>query len=339
MWSFTGCQDGCPGPDGRARFGRIDCREIRAGSLWVEFKQCRIVVQRRLSYKYQSNPTVLLWNDDPCTQVMKRPQCFEILDLDPSVSLQELRTAYRDLVSVWHPDRYAHNPRLQQKAEQKLRQLNAAFEEARLLIETRAEMRRTESGAGEPAREAPSKCPPSMGQTDLKKRRKNPFIEAPSQNNGPAAWQATEAALQTIYMNRARREYRQQGHCAENREPSQTAINDAPRRRRIGEVPSPRGSRNSESNSFSEDRMARWSAVELHLKTLASARPAAPQPANESPSRRASPRKGWRGGNFRRAAWTAGAIFVLAAAGALVWCYWAPLSGRVVEMFRLLAGG
>ena len=32
---------------------------IRTECVWVEYKQCRIVVHRRLSYKYQSNHTVL----------------------------------------------------------------------------------------------------------------------------------------------------------------------------------------------------------------------------------------------------------------------------------------
>jgi hypothetical protein len=52
---------------------------------------------------------------------------YRILDLLPGASFDEVKTAYRDLVKVWHPDRFPHDPRLQRKAEEKLRELNAAY--------------------------------------------------------------------------------------------------------------------------------------------------------------------------------------------------------------------
>ncbi len=54
--------------------------------------------------------------------------CYQILELRPGVSTTELRQTYRDLVQVWHPDRFSHNPRLQRKAEAKLSQINQAYE-------------------------------------------------------------------------------------------------------------------------------------------------------------------------------------------------------------------
>jgi nucleotide-binding universal stress UspA family protein len=39
-----------------------------------------------------------------------------------------LEEAYRDLVQVWHPDRYSYNPRLRSKAEEKLKEVNNAYE-------------------------------------------------------------------------------------------------------------------------------------------------------------------------------------------------------------------
>jgi DnaJ-class molecular chaperone len=53
---------------------------------------------------------------------------FEILELSPDASIDELNQAYRDLVNIWHPDRFAHNPRLKEKAEEKLKALNQAYE-------------------------------------------------------------------------------------------------------------------------------------------------------------------------------------------------------------------
>lgn len=58
-------------------------------------------------------------------------QYYEILELKPGVPLEELKQTYKDLVSVWHPDRFSHNPRLQQKAQEKLKEINRAYEAIR----------------------------------------------------------------------------------------------------------------------------------------------------------------------------------------------------------------
>jgi len=51
----------------------------------------------------------------------------ELLGLAPGASDQELKEAYRDLAKVWHPDRFSHDPRLQQKAQEKLKEINEAY--------------------------------------------------------------------------------------------------------------------------------------------------------------------------------------------------------------------
>jgi DnaJ-domain-containing protein 1 len=53
---------------------------------------------------------------------------IEILGLNPGASQEEVNQAYRDLVNVWHPDRFMGNPRLQKKAEEKVKEINAAYE-------------------------------------------------------------------------------------------------------------------------------------------------------------------------------------------------------------------
>ena len=55
-------------------------------------------------------------------------QCIEILGLKPGITKEEVEQTYRDLANVWHPDRFTNNPRLQQKAEEKLKEINAAYE-------------------------------------------------------------------------------------------------------------------------------------------------------------------------------------------------------------------
>lgn len=54
---------------------------------------------------------------------------YDVLGVRPGVSRQELKTAYRDLTKVWHPDRFAHDPRLQEKAQEKLKEINDAYEQ------------------------------------------------------------------------------------------------------------------------------------------------------------------------------------------------------------------
>jgi len=58
----------------------------------------------------------------------KIDRCFGMLGLKRDASQEELAQAYRDLANVWHPDRFAGNPRLQKKAEEKLKEINAAYE-------------------------------------------------------------------------------------------------------------------------------------------------------------------------------------------------------------------
>jgi hypothetical protein len=61
-------------------------------------------------------------------RVMDIRKGCEVLELRPGYSPEELKQAYKDLAQVWHPDRFAHNPRLKQRAEAKLKQINQAYE-------------------------------------------------------------------------------------------------------------------------------------------------------------------------------------------------------------------
>lgn len=55
-------------------------------------------------------------------------KAYERLGVEPGVSSRELKSAHRDLAKVWHPDRFLHDPRLQQKAQEKLKEINEAYE-------------------------------------------------------------------------------------------------------------------------------------------------------------------------------------------------------------------
>jgi curved DNA-binding protein CbpA len=54
-------------------------------------------------------------------------ESYRILEIGPNVSLEEVKQAYRELAR-WHPDRFPNDFRLQQKAQEKLKQINIAYE-------------------------------------------------------------------------------------------------------------------------------------------------------------------------------------------------------------------
>jgi curved DNA-binding protein CbpA len=53
---------------------------------------------------------------------------YKLLGLRPDASPEEIKQTYRDLAHVWHPDRFLNNPRLQQKANEKMKEINHAYE-------------------------------------------------------------------------------------------------------------------------------------------------------------------------------------------------------------------
>lgn len=59
---------------------------------------------------------------------MEIGRCFEILGIDDTASLGEIKQAYRDMIKVWHPDRFSNDPRLQKKAERAMKDVNLAYD-------------------------------------------------------------------------------------------------------------------------------------------------------------------------------------------------------------------
>lgn len=54
-------------------------------------------------------------------------QAYRVLGLAPGATLDEVKTAYRDLAQVWHPDRFPDNDRLREKAQLNLQSINEAY--------------------------------------------------------------------------------------------------------------------------------------------------------------------------------------------------------------------
>jgi hypothetical protein len=82
----------------------------------------------------------------------------ELLDLPDTFSEAQLKQAYHDLVQVWHPDKHSHNERLRKKADEKMKEINLAYEvlQSRLING----MFRFERSMGRPASRTSGTEPP-----------------------------------------------------------------------------------------------------------------------------------------------------------------------------------
>jgi hypothetical protein len=54
-------------------------------------------------------------------------EALDVLELRPGATANEIKEAYRDMVKVWHPDRFGNDLRLRQKAERQLKLINEAY--------------------------------------------------------------------------------------------------------------------------------------------------------------------------------------------------------------------
>ena len=54
---------------------------------------------------------------------------LRILDLDRTATLAEAKRARRELALIWHPDRFANDDALRLRAENKLKNINVAYED------------------------------------------------------------------------------------------------------------------------------------------------------------------------------------------------------------------
>jgi curved DNA-binding protein CbpA len=78
---------------------------------------------------------------------MDLKKCYEVLELLPDASLEEAKQAYKDLVNIWHPDRFSHNPRLKQKAEEKLKEVNVAYKKVEASLSSKHSLESDEKEA------------------------------------------------------------------------------------------------------------------------------------------------------------------------------------------------
>jgi len=59
---------------------------------------------------------------------MNMQRYYEILEVDPHVSLEVVRQAYEDLLQAWDPKAFSKSPHLQEKAERKIEEIHEAYQ-------------------------------------------------------------------------------------------------------------------------------------------------------------------------------------------------------------------
>ncbi|MEY4668992.1 MAG: hypothetical protein RL518_1691 [Pseudomonadota bacterium] len=100
---------------------------------------------------------------------------FQILGLTEEASLEDALASYKDLIRVWHPDRFGHDGRLRRKAEEHTSRLNVAMAEVREFFKNpsapryRAEPTRQERRAPPPS----ARVTPSLGMSLAVHQRTN----------------------------------------------------------------------------------------------------------------------------------------------------------------------
>ena len=58
---------------------------------------------------------------------MTRAEALRIFELDDPCTPEQVRASYRELVKVWHPDRFANDAGLRAKADRRLQEINRAY--------------------------------------------------------------------------------------------------------------------------------------------------------------------------------------------------------------------
>lgn len=54
-------------------------------------------------------------------------QCYALLGIQHTATPEEIKKAYRNMVKIWHPDRYINNLVLKAKAEVEIKKINRAY--------------------------------------------------------------------------------------------------------------------------------------------------------------------------------------------------------------------
>jgi hypothetical protein len=103
--------------------------------------------------------------------------CYQVLELNTGASWEEVKQAYRELALVWHPDRFSDNPKLQNKAQEKLKIINQAYEMLKAYYRQRA------ASASKSASQSPPPPPPPPPQKKESTNQRTYQSSSPNSHN------------------------------------------------------------------------------------------------------------------------------------------------------------
>lgn len=136
---------------------------------------------------------------------------FQLLELDQTATLDEMKQAYRDLVMVWHPDRFGQNVRLREKAERKLKQFNQAYEHLKQWY-TRAETA-THTTSSSKAKPQPSGQKPPKGKPPEATKRRSSSSPPPHADASRSRQPPPHVKTSGLYITFAHAEYILEHYC------------------------------------------------------------------------------------------------------------------------------
>lgn len=132
---------------------------------------------------------------------------FRVLDLEVGAPSKAVKKAYRDLVKKWHPDQFTNDPKQRQEAEEKLKEINLAYERIQdyqasdSIPSTIKPSQPRKTQTARPAAKAPgvspqprpqaysSPPPPSASPDTGPKKPETAATNAASRKRAPSLWQ------------------------------------------------------------------------------------------------------------------------------------------------------
>jgi hypothetical protein len=115
----------------------------------------------------------------------KRAQHLATLGCAPDASWEEVTQTYKDLMRVWHPDRFQSDERLRKKAEQQAQRINHAM----------SELRKMPKSPTTPTAHAAEQTEPAQS---FKRPQANPFSSTSTINARPRAARHTQSQSSTF---------------------------------------------------------------------------------------------------------------------------------------------
>src|ERR1041385_5153521 len=125
---------------------------------------------------------------------------YELLDLEPGATPDEIERAHREAALVWHPDRFPHNPRLQAKATKRLAEINQAYDRLRRASRSTSDSASVHPGAN-PAQAGakPDPGPPSSPRHTPRASTTGPAVRG---TKSQAVWIAVVVSLAMFLLPR-----------------------------------------------------------------------------------------------------------------------------------------